>query len=130
MKQTWNVEGTSYRIPRDHKPIALVYDPTPGGRKNEDGTTTHSLRFPALILTDIVSDQENVAKKLAAELNAFPDMLDALKKVNGIIAEAAMTGFNYADGDWAERLFQSQQTTIAAIKKATAPVSSQELPRE
>jgi hypothetical protein len=49
---------------------------------------------------------------------ASPDMLAALRNVNKLISEAAMTGFNCKDGDWAERLFTSQQVTSAAIRKA------------
>lgn len=49
---------------------------------------------------------------------AAPDMLAALKIVNTLIAEASMTGFNCHDGDWAERLFHSQQATSKAIAKA------------
>lgn len=52
---------------------------------------------------------------------AAPDLLDALRNVNQLISEAALTGFNCHDGDWAERLFHSQQATSAAIKRATTP---------
>ena len=52
---------------------------------------------------------------------AAPDMLAALRNVQKLIAEAAMTGFNYKDGDWPERLFLSQQVTSAVIEKATRP---------
>lgn len=51
---------------------------------------------------------------------AAPDMLEALRNVQQIIAAAAMVGFNCHDGDWADRLFLSQQKTSAAIKKATS----------
>lgn len=47
-----------------------------------------------------------------------PDLLDALLNVRKLISEAAMTGFNWKDGDWADRLFFSQQKTSAAIDKA------------
>jgi hypothetical protein len=68
----WAAEITSYR-PSEDAPdfIALVYDPTPGGRKNEDGTTSFSMRFPALILSEYVSDQQVAAQKIADELNSF-----------------------------------------------------------
>lgn len=49
-------------------------------------------------------------------ITATPDMLAALQNVNKLISEAAMTGFNCKDGDWAERLFASQQQTHAAIR--------------
>lgn len=44
--------------------------------------------------------------------------LTALVNVNKIVSEAAMTGFNCKDGDWPERLFESQRLTSAAIKSA------------
>lgn len=50
---------------------------------------------------------------------AAPDMLEALQNVQKLISEAAMTGFNCKDGDWAERLFFSQQMTSKSIAKAT-----------
>lgn len=40
---------------------------------------------------------------------------EALKHVRGIIVEAAMVGFNYKEGDWADRLFASQHMTKAAL---------------
>lgn len=46
------------------------------------------------------------------------DLFVALDAVNKIIAEGARTGFRPLDGDWAERLFQSQQATSAALRKA------------
>jgi hypothetical protein len=39
----------------------------------------------------------------------------ALLNVRGIISEGAMTGFNWKDGDWADRLFASQRMTSAAL---------------
>lgn len=50
---------------------------------------------------------------------AAPAMLAALRNVQKLISEAAMTGFNCHDGNWAERLFFSQQMTSDAISKAT-----------
>ena len=49
-------------------------------------------------------------------------MLEALRNVQKIVADGAMTGFNYKDGDWAERLYESQQVTSAAIKRGRALV--------
>lgn len=51
------------------------------------------------------------------------EMYAALLAVNKIIAEAALTGFNYKDGDWADRLFHSQQATSAALKSARAIIT-------
>ena len=42
-------------------------------------------------------------------------MEEAIILVRKIIAEAAMTGFNIHDGDWAQRLFDTQQDTYKAI---------------
>lgn len=52
-------------------------------------------------------------------ISAAPDLLAALTNVRKLIAEAAMTGFNCHDGDWAERLFASQRVSSDAIRKAT-----------
>lgn len=51
---------------------------------------------------------------------AAPDLLEAIKHVRKIIVDAAETGFNCHDGDWAERLFASQAVTHAAVKKTEA----------
>lgn len=40
---------------------------------------------------------------------------DALVHVRKIVVEAAETGFNCHDGDWADRLFASQAMTHAAL---------------
>lgn len=62
---------------------------------------------------------EAVAKANARLIATAPEMLAALQNVQKLISEAAMTGFNCHDGDWAERLFASQQLTSKAIWKAT-----------
>ena len=59
-------------------------------------------------------------KANAALIAAAPDLLEALINVRKIITEGALTGFNYKDGDWAPRLFNSQHTTSSAIAKATS----------
>ena len=53
-----------------------------------------------------------------------PEMLAALELVRSIISEAALTGFNCKDGDWAERLFASQHVTFEAVKKAGGNTNS------
>lgn len=80
-EQHWRVQDSSYRMPRDHKPVVLYYDPTPGGRKNDDGTTTISLNFPALLITEWVNRPEEIGRQTAAELNAFPRLVKALADV-------------------------------------------------
>ena len=73
------------------------------------------------------SDADDAAFIVRA-VNAFPEMLAALEGVRKIISDGAMTGFNCHDGDWAERLFESQRQTSMAIKLAmkspTPPVES------
>ncbi len=49
-------------------------------------------------------------------ISAAPEMLDALKSVNQLIADCAMSGFT--DKSCVEALFLSQQKTSDAIKKA------------
>ncbi|MEK1893178.1 MAG: hypothetical protein AAAB20_07855 [Rhizobium sp.] len=56
--------------------------------------------------------------KHARLIAAAQDLLDAVLKTRALVAEAALTGFNYADGDWAERLFENQAVLSAAISKA------------
>lgn len=56
--------------PNYNPPEILRYDPTPGGKRNEDGTTTYSLTFPALCLTEIVANRPEMAAWFAERLNA------------------------------------------------------------
>lgn len=45
----------------------------------------------------------------------------AIERTRAIVAEAAMTGFNWKDGDWAERLFANQAALTAALGTAQSP---------
>lgn len=67
-KQYWFAEQCSTPEAKNDG-WAIYYDPTPGGKKNADGTTSHSLRFPALLLSEFVSDPEKAATEIAALLN-------------------------------------------------------------
>lgn len=49
---------------------------------------------------------------------AAPELYEALKAVNELIAEGAMQGMRYDVDNWGERLFESQQATSAALAKA------------
>lgn len=62
----------------------------------------------------------NQRKANAQLIAAAPEILAQLISVRKLIAEAAMTGFNCHKGDWADRLFTSQQTTSSAIAIALA----------
>lgn len=57
-------------------------------------------------------------------IKAAPELLEALRAVNRIVAAGAQRGFNCHDGDWAQKLFQSQQATFQAIAKATGKESA------
>ena len=71
----WSAEENGNYDP----PWVLRYNPSPGGVRNEDGTTSHYMNFPALQLTDWVAEKEKAAHGLARQLNAFPAVLAALK---------------------------------------------------
>jgi hypothetical protein len=62
---------------------------------------------------------EAMADANARLIAAAPEMFEALKAVNAIIAEGATEGFRPLVGDWADRLFYSQQATSDALRKAT-----------
>ena len=86
--QHWFSEPTSYRMPRSCKnAIALYYDPTPNGRENADGSVSFSMRFPALMLTEYVSEPAKIAQGLAVRLNAIDALLAAAKEVMGMLEE-------------------------------------------
>ena len=68
-----------------------------------------------VVNTDVPSD---VAAWNIRASAPSPALREALINVRAIIAEAALTGFNWKDGDWAERLFASQQMTSAALQAA------------
>lgn len=65
----WKTQPSTYRMEKAHKPLVIYYDPTPGGRKNEDGTTSYSLVFPALAVTEWVSEPEKVIDSIVEALN-------------------------------------------------------------
>ena len=52
---------------------------------------------------------------------AVAELVEALQLVRGIIKDAAMEGFNYQYGDWADRLFRSQADTHAVLAKHASP---------
>lgn len=60
----------------------------------------------------------NLSHADARLIAAAPDLLAALKNVRELIVEAAMTGFDYKNGNWPQRLFASQQVSSKAIAKA------------
>lgn len=112
LPQHWAGEATSYRPSGDAgQTYAIVYDATPGGRKNDDGTTSYSMRFPALIVSEYASDPKRIAASVALELNAFPAMLGAL-----LMAERFISGFE--DDEIQEGVDGLLASIRAAIAKA------------
>lgn len=78
--QHWTAEQTAHPDAKNDR-WAIVYDPTPGGRDNGDGKKSFSMRFPALLISDCVSDPEASALVIASELNAYPELLEALENL-------------------------------------------------
>ena len=73
----------------------------------------HGKRWPTVLhVCDCNSEAD------ARLIAAAPELYEALLNVNRLISEAALTGFNYRDGDWAARLYLSQQQTSRALGKA------------
>lgn len=70
----WTAEET-------RKGWGIRYNPTPGGVKKADGTTSFSLSFIALELADMVSEAETAVKAIAHELNCHADLLEALREM-------------------------------------------------
>lgn len=68
MTEYFTAETTAHPSAADHR-WAVVYDATPGGRDNGDGSRSYALRFPVLLLTDYVDEPEAVAKSVAKALN-------------------------------------------------------------
>lgn len=68
MPQQWQAETTTCRDLPDTV-WALYWDKTPGGRKNADGSTSYSIKFPILLASDWMGDQEKSMGELADLLN-------------------------------------------------------------
>lgn len=95
----------------------------PRGRVMERCITTVDRINNHKVPIAIVDDDYNFPLRAEQRANialicAAPDLLEALIKVRAIIVDAAMTGFNCHEGDWAERLFASQADSAAAVRKA------------
>ncbi|WP_454622746.1 hypothetical protein [Brucella anthropi] len=74
-KLQWTAETNGNYDP----PFVIRYDLTPGGKKNDDGSTSFSMTFPVLQVTDWVSDGESACKEVASKLNAFDVLVEALE---------------------------------------------------
>ena len=94
-----------------------MHTPGPWVQFADQGKTVAII--PAMRAGDVCAFSKPPTDDDARLMTAAPDMVEALRNVQKLISEAAMTGFNWKDGDWAERLFASQQVTSAALEKAT-----------
>ncbi|SDX96265.1 hypothetical protein [Roseicitreum antarcticum] len=84
-RQHYEAERTAHPKAAQHR-WAIIHDPTPGGRQNEDGSRNFSLRFPVLLLTDYVDDPETVAISVAKALN---EAFEREKALRPKVAESA-----------------------------------------
>lgn len=73
--------------------VVLRYNPTPEPPLDEKGRpTAFSLTFPAIVITSWVSDSEKIAAQLAQQLNTYPVLVDALKRVESLMTELGAKG--------------------------------------
>lgn len=90
MDQHWTAEQNNNFLGARLSGWIIRYDPSPNGTKHADGSTTFSLNFPALALTDIVGNPETIAPELAAKLNSHEPLLSAAKLANEALADPAI----------------------------------------
>lgn len=95
--QTWSAETTACKeLPKDG--YALIYDRTPGGKKNEDGSRSYSLRFPMLLASDWMAEPEksmaeiadmlNFAERAKAALLAAEELARECERIGPVVGEA------------------------------------------
>ncbi len=76
------------------------------------------------VVQALTRQRDEALAALKASEEREDGLREALKLVRGIIVEAAMTGFNCHDGDWAERLFVSQGATHDALVRSLADATN------
>lgn len=98
------------------------------GKCSEEDMTTYGMGFP--IVTGFsgmgswtkgrpdMDEREANAAFIVKAVNSHQALVDAVTATRALVSEAAMTGFNYADGDWAERLFANQARLSDALRIA------------
>lgn len=104
----WTVEQG--RGPNPH--WLLRFHPTPDGVKNPDGTTTFTVSFPALQMTDWVSEPETAAKAIARELNAHASLVTLAQRTRDV-----MRGFSAEAGDEAAMFADDIDAVLDRIGK-------------
>ncbi len=85
-KPHWTAEENSlWKTPEDGSPLCatsgfvLRYNPTPEPIKNDDGSISLSMSFPALAVTAFVAFPKKIAEQIARDLNTHKQLLEALK---------------------------------------------------
>jgi len=111
---------TPWRVEQESTQIWNVID--------EQDQTTYALGYPIVTCRTSpcsswakgpnVDEGEANAAFIVKAVNSHEKLVEALRLVRGIIVEASAVGFNYKDGDWAERLYASQGDTANALKDA------------
>lgn len=84
--------------------------------------------YAMVFYSDKTPAEHRAAYADARLIAAAPELLAALILVRTLIVDAAATGFNCHDGDWAERLFASQQVSFDAVIKAGGNARTQTQP--
>jgi len=79
--QYYTAGQTSHPGAADHG-WAIIYDATPGGKDNGDGTRSFSMIFPVLLVSDYTAEPEEFAKIVAETLNAARASEDETRKVS------------------------------------------------
>ena len=95
MKPLWTAEKNSHYQSRANKiagaTLGFVIRYNPPDRV-EDGKTFMSCNFPAMAMTAWVSDADKIAAQIAHQLNTYPALLDALKRVESLMTELGAKG--------------------------------------
>lgn len=75
--------------------IVLEYDPTPGAIEEAARTgkaTVFGINVPAMLMLSLVKDGDKVAARVAQQLNTYPALLGALKRVESLMTELGAKG--------------------------------------
>jgi len=62
-------------------------------------------------------ETEQAAQNIALAINQHDALVEQLNVLHKLICEGSVSGFNPREGDWAERLFMSQNTTSHLLKE-------------
>ena len=62
-------------------------------------------------------ETEQAAQDIALAINQHDALVEQLNVLHKLICEGGVSGFNPREGDWAEKLFMSQNTTYHLLKE-------------